>query len=152
MLAELAGLAPERVLLFEAGPHLFLAVAQLAGQSLGSWLRRWFDGSAGDDPEVEGPPLAEARAVAAELADLVDAVHARGLVFRDLSPEATRSGPPPAVEQGHPRHPAPDPAGRPRPADLPRPQADHPPGQQPPPHQADLILAWKAIQAMGSPP
>jgi hypothetical protein len=87
MLAELAGLVPERLLLFETGPHLFLAVAQLAGQSLGSWLRRWFDGSAGDDPEVEGPPLAEARAVAVELAELVDAVHARGLVFRDLSPD-----------------------------------------------------------------
>jgi serine/threonine protein kinase len=87
MLAELAGLAPERVLLFEDGPHLFLAVAQLPGQTLGSWLRRWFDGSAGDDREMEGPPLAQARATAAGLADLVGAVHARGLVFRDLSPD-----------------------------------------------------------------
>jgi hypothetical protein len=88
MLVELAGLASEPVLLFEDGPHLFLAVAALSGQTLGGWLRGWFDGPlAGQDSVVEGPPVAEAQAMVHRLADLVDAVHARGLVFRDLSPD-----------------------------------------------------------------
>jgi hypothetical protein len=85
MLAELAGLAPPEVLLFEDGPQLFLAVAALAGQPLSEWVSRWWEEPAGADPELEGPPVAEACAMAAGLADLVDGVHARDLVFRDLS-------------------------------------------------------------------
>lgn len=86
MLSELAGLAPAPVLLFEDGPHLFLAMEALDGEPLGGWVRRWWEEPpAGTDPEVEGPPVAEAEATAGRLADLLDAVHERGLVFRDLS-------------------------------------------------------------------
>lgn len=93
MLTTLAGLTPELVLLFEHGPHLFLAVEEVEGTSPGAWAydqavdhRVTGAGASDRDGEIEGPPVAAVTALAGRLADLLDEVHARGLVFRDLSP------------------------------------------------------------------
>lgn len=86
MLTELGELAPRQVLLFEDGPHLFLAVEALDGEPIGGRVFRWWQEPADRAGAAEGPPVAEALALAGSLADVVDAVHARGLTFRDLSP------------------------------------------------------------------
>ncbi|MEU9041235.1 MULTISPECIES: class IV lanthionine synthetase LanL [unclassified Kitasatospora] len=74
-------LAPHAVELIEQDDSVFLVQERIAGQPLGSWvtarLRR--DGS----PDVD---WAEAGPVAHALLDLVERVHAQGLVLRDLSP------------------------------------------------------------------
>ncbi|MFJ6137917.1 class IV lanthionine synthetase LanL [Kitasatospora sp. NPDC092286] len=83
MLARLdgQGLAPRPVELIEQDDSLFLVQERIAGQPLGAWvaarLRR--DGS----PDVD---WAEAGPLAHALLDLVERVHAQGLVLRDLSP------------------------------------------------------------------
>ncbi|MGA5816316.1 class IV lanthionine synthetase LanL [Kitasatospora sp. NPDC094028] len=83
LLDRLAGqeLAPRAVELVEQEDSVFLVQERIAGQPLGSWvaarLRR--DGS----PDVD---WAEAGPVAHALVDLVERVHAQGLVLRDLSP------------------------------------------------------------------
>lgn len=83
LLARLAGqgLAPRAIELIEQEDSVFLVQERIAGQPLGSWvsarLRR--DGS----PDVD---WAEAGPVAHGLLDLVERVHAQGLVLRDLSP------------------------------------------------------------------
>ncbi|MFF3003925.1 lanthionine synthetase LanC family protein [Kitasatospora sp. NPDC057940] len=75
------GLAPHPIELIERDDSLFLVQERIAGQPLGAWvaarLRR--DGS----PDVD---WAEAGPVAHALLDLVEQVHAQGLVLRDLSP------------------------------------------------------------------
>ncbi|WP_308437590.1 class IV lanthionine synthetase LanL [Kitasatospora xanthocidica] len=83
LLDRLSGqeLAPRVVELIEQDDSVFLVQERIAGQPLGSWvaarLRR--DGS----PDVD---WAEAGPVAHALLDLVERVHAQGLVLRDLSP------------------------------------------------------------------
>ncbi|MER7582854.1 class IV lanthionine synthetase LanL [Kitasatospora sp. NPDC097691] len=83
LLDRLSGqdLAPRAVELIEQDDSVFLVQERIAGQPLGSWvaarLRR--DGS----PDVD---WAEAGPVAHALLDLVERVHAQGLVLRDLSP------------------------------------------------------------------
>lgn len=90
MLRVLTGLAPAEVSLFAHGGHLFLAMEALDGQPLAAWTRRWWERHPTRGAEKtgnrEGPPATEAAAMAGRLASLVDAVHERGLVFRDLSP------------------------------------------------------------------
>ncbi|MFJ9455977.1 class IV lanthionine synthetase LanL [Kitasatospora sp. NPDC101447] len=75
------GLAPRAVELIEQDDSVFLVQERIAGEPLSSWvaarLRR--DGS----PDVD---WAEAGPVAHALLDLVERVHAQGLVLRDLSP------------------------------------------------------------------
>ncbi|MFJ3215023.1 lanthionine synthetase LanC family protein [Kitasatospora sp. NPDC086801] len=75
------GLAPHPIELIERDDSVFLVQERIAGQPLGAWvaarLRR--DGS----PDVD---WAEAGPVAHALLDLVEQVHAQGLVLRDLSP------------------------------------------------------------------
>ena len=93
MLAQLAEVAPRPVQLFEDGPHRFLAMAALDGETFGMWVRRCWQRMPGEDLAVVGPPTAEALAMADRLADLVDAVHACGLVYRDLSPNNVMVGP-----------------------------------------------------------
>ncbi|MFI2608826.1 hypothetical protein [Kitasatospora sp. NPDC018619] len=82
------GLAPRTVELVEHGDSLFLVQERIAGQPLDGWvaarLRR--DGS----PDVD---WAEAGPVAHRLLDLVERVHAQGLVLRDLSPDKVVVGP-----------------------------------------------------------
>ncbi|WP_344465511.1 class IV lanthionine synthetase LanL [Kitasatospora kazusensis] len=83
LLARLDGqqLAPHPVELVEQGDSLFLVQERIPGQPLGTWvasrLRR--DGT----PDVD---WAEAGPMALALVDLVERVHAQGLVLRDLSP------------------------------------------------------------------
>ncbi|MFD7905165.1 lanthionine synthetase LanC family protein [Kitasatospora sp. NPDC059722] len=83
LLTRLAGrgLAPAAIELIEQDDSVFLVQERIAGQPLGSWvatrLRR--DGS----PDVD---WAEAGPMARALLDLVERVHAEGLVLRDLSP------------------------------------------------------------------
>ncbi|MEE1787779.1 hypothetical protein PUR71_33455 [Streptomyces sp. SP17BM10] len=83
LLTRLAGrdLAPAAIELIEQDDSVFLVQERIAGQPLGSWvaarLRR--DGS----PDVD---WAEAEPMARALLDLVERVHAEGLVLRDLSP------------------------------------------------------------------
>ncbi|MER5864318.1 class IV lanthionine synthetase LanL [Kitasatospora sp. NPDC002040] len=76
-----AGLAPAVIDLIEQGDAVYLVQERVPGVALGSWvagqLRR--DGS----PDV---PWQTARGVALGLVELVQQVHARGLVLRDLSP------------------------------------------------------------------
>lgn len=87
MLELLEGLAPQPVKLFEDGPYLFLAAEELDGKPLATWLSDQIaavgDETGPDSPD--GPPVDEALQLASRLADLVDAVHDRGVVFRDLS-------------------------------------------------------------------
>lgn len=75
------GLAPRAVELIEREDSVFLVQERIAGQPLRGWvaarLRR--DGK----PDVD---WAEAGPVAHGLLDLIERVHARGVVLRDLSP------------------------------------------------------------------
>ncbi|MEU8511528.1 class IV lanthionine synthetase LanL [Kitasatospora sp. NPDC048722] len=75
------GLAPAAIELIEQDDSVFLVQERIAGQPLGTWvttrLRR--DGS----PDVD---WAEAAPMTRALLDLVEQVHAEGLVLRDLSP------------------------------------------------------------------
>ncbi|MFG3228722.1 hypothetical protein ACGF07_28630 [Kitasatospora sp. NPDC048194] len=83
LLARLDGqqIAPRALELIEQDDSVFLVQERIAGQPLGAWvaagLRR--DGS----PDVD---WAEAEPVVHGLLDLVERVHAQGLVLRDLSP------------------------------------------------------------------
>ncbi|MFJ9695001.1 hypothetical protein [Kitasatospora sp. NPDC101183] len=83
LLDRLAGqeLAPRALELIDQDDSVLLVQERIAGQPLGGWvsarLRR--DGS----PDVD---WAEAGPVARGLLDLVERVHAQGLVLRDLSP------------------------------------------------------------------
>jgi serine/threonine protein kinase len=81
MLDRLAplGLAPRKLDLFEQDGHLFLAEELLAGVP----LRRFVAEQAGEGP---GMPWQPALKLARSLTDLVGAVHAAGVVLRDLSP------------------------------------------------------------------
>lgn len=74
------GLAPRLVDVFEQGGHVFLVEEFVHGTSLREWVL--------DRVRRTGPRrhLREALSVAAELADLLDRVHAAGVVLRDLSP------------------------------------------------------------------
>ncbi|MFE5580780.1 class IV lanthionine synthetase LanL [Kitasatospora sp. NPDC056531] len=83
LLARLDGqeLAPRAVELIEQDDSVFLVQERIAGQPLGAWVatRLRHDGS----PDVD---WAEAEPVVHGLLDLVERVHAQGLVLRDFSP------------------------------------------------------------------
>ncbi|MGW4808811.1 class IV lanthionine synthetase LanL [Kitasatospora sp. NPDC004272] len=76
-----SGLTPRVHALVEQQDSLFLVQERVPGQALGSWVaaRLRHDGT----PDV---PWAEAGPLALALLDLVEQVHRRGLVLRDLSP------------------------------------------------------------------
>ncbi|MEV4560916.1 class IV lanthionine synthetase LanL [Kitasatospora sp. NPDC049285] len=76
-----SGLTPKVYALIEQQDSLFLVQERIDGQALGSWVaaRLRHDGS----PDVG---WAEAGPMALALLELVDRVHRRGLVLRDLSP------------------------------------------------------------------
>ncbi|MCC9311066.1 class IV lanthionine synthetase LanL [Kitasatospora sp. RB6PN24] len=83
MLAELAGLGltAEPLELIEQQDSLLLVQQHIPGQSLGSWVaaRLTRDGA----PDV---PWDQAQPMALALVDLLERVHAAGVVLRDLSP------------------------------------------------------------------
>ncbi|GAA2227813.1 class III lanthionine synthetase LanKC [Kitasatospora cystarginea] len=75
------GIAPRRLELFEKSGSLFLVEEFLDGQNLDSWVRHRLL------PRTDhGLDLARAREMSLRLVALVEAVHARGLVLRDLKP------------------------------------------------------------------
>jgi hypothetical protein len=77
-----AGLAPRLVALFTAEENLFLAQERVPGVSLHTWVAQ----RAVAEWRGRGAPPDAAVAMARQVADLVAAVHARGLVLRDLKP------------------------------------------------------------------
>ncbi|MGW2249927.1 class IV lanthionine synthetase LanL [Kitasatospora sp. NPDC001660] len=83
LLNRLAGrdLAPAAIELIEQDDSVFLVQERIAGQPLGSWVTARLRRDGG--PDVD---WAEAGPIARALLDLVQRVHAEGLVLRDLSP------------------------------------------------------------------
>jgi hypothetical protein len=84
MLDELAplGVAPHGLGLFEQQENLFLAEERVPGVALRDWVARRVTGSW----RGAGAPRGAAVPLARRLVELVAAVHARGLVLRDLNP------------------------------------------------------------------
>ncbi|MGW3063865.1 class IV lanthionine synthetase LanL, partial [Streptomyces sp. NPDC001130] len=83
MLDELAplGFTPRTVALFEQQDSLFLAQETIAGLPLRSWIaERTASGS------TKTVPFAQITRMASQLAEIVAAVHGRGLLLRDLTP------------------------------------------------------------------
>lgn len=78
------GLTPRPVQLFEQQGHLFLAQERIPGITLAAWVSERVERSRAEGEDVIG--LGEALSVARQLVTLIDAVHAEGLVVRDLSP------------------------------------------------------------------
>jgi serine/threonine protein kinase len=85
VLGRLEGLAAQPVTTFEQDGNVFLVLAEVPGQPLSLWVqdRLHQRATTGDGG---GLPVAEVLALTGGLADLLDAVHARGLVYRDLTP------------------------------------------------------------------
>jgi len=80
-LTELAGLGADLVEVFDEGGHTFLVETLVPGVSLAAWVNDhgpWYG--------TDGPPVDQAVTIAVRLCDLLDEVHRRGLVYRDLSP------------------------------------------------------------------
>ncbi|MFI5529950.1 class IV lanthionine synthetase LanL [Kitasatospora sp. NPDC051853] len=80
LLAE-GGVTPRKVEVFERSGSLFLVEEYIEGRDLDRWARERLLPEADAGPEPE-----QARELALRLVDLVDAVHRRGLVLRDLKP------------------------------------------------------------------
>ncbi|MFI6208265.1 class IV lanthionine synthetase LanL [Streptomyces sp. NPDC051041] len=76
------GLAPRKVALFDHRQDLFLAQSVVPGVPLRRWTAERFTGEAG----LTGLPLGQLAALGRAVTDLVAAVHAQGLVLRDLTP------------------------------------------------------------------
>ncbi|GAB1688995.1 class III lanthionine synthetase LanKC [Krasilnikovia sp. M28-CT-15] len=88
-LRRLAGVpgVPELYESFPLWEHHFLAVEQMPGVNLQSWVAREYPGTQQDpDPAAWDRYTARALAVADRVAEVLDAVHARGMVFGDLHP------------------------------------------------------------------
>ncbi|MGW6918460.1 class IV lanthionine synthetase LanL [Kitasatospora sp. NPDC054939] len=82
MLTRLAGIAAARIELFDVDGHAFLVQESLPGSTLTQWVQDELDRTdrtAGLDP-------GQVRETARRLAALLAEVHARGLVFRDFTP------------------------------------------------------------------
>ncbi|MDH6131924.1 serine/threonine protein kinase [Kitasatospora sp. MAA4] len=80
------GLAPRPLQLIERDDSLLLVQQHLPGQSLDSWVAARLPGD-GTPGGLPGVPWAEARPMALALLDLVEQVHAAGLVLRGLAPD-----------------------------------------------------------------
>jgi len=76
------GLAPHKVMLVAHEEHLFLVQESIAGMT----LRAWANERATVDWHGRGAPLTETVELAGQLVDVVAAVHAQGVVLRDLTP------------------------------------------------------------------
>lgn len=76
---ESLGVAPRKVELFEQGGHLFLAEELVSGIPLRDWMGL-------ESRPGPGLPWPLAATLLAQLAELLAAVHAVGLVLRDLTP------------------------------------------------------------------
>ncbi|MET9434882.1 class IV lanthionine synthetase LanL [Streptomyces sp. NPDC006551] len=74
------GLAPEPLMLFEHGGHLFLAQDQVPGITLRTWVAEHFRDVGGERYR------ADALALVARLVDVVATAHAHGCVLRDFTP------------------------------------------------------------------
>jgi len=89
-----AGIAPRPVRLFSQQGDLFLAEEEVPGVPLRAWvydrIHRELDASGGP---VAALPVAEVAELAGRTLDLLGAVHAAGLVLRDLSPGNVLVGP-----------------------------------------------------------
>jgi hypothetical protein len=77
-----AGLAPRKLALVTHQQHLFLAQELVPGVT----LRRWVQDRAVGEWQGRGAPPADAVELAGQLLELVERVHARDVVLRDLSP------------------------------------------------------------------
>ncbi len=89
LLQALGDISARPIQLFHKDSHTFLAMEELDGEPLGAWIYRWWEDPAGAGAaaeDTEGPPPSEALRITRGLADLLDAVHERGYVFRDLAP------------------------------------------------------------------
>ncbi|MEV8021844.1 class IV lanthionine synthetase LanL [Streptomyces sp. NPDC086554] len=77
---EPLGITPRKIAFFEQQGSLFLAEEQITGLSLRQWMKK--------HTETNGRhvPLSLARRMALQLVDIVSAVHERGLLLRDLTP------------------------------------------------------------------
>ncbi|MFD7615000.1 class IV lanthionine synthetase LanL [Streptomyces sp. NPDC059828] len=81
-LATLAGIAAEPIEVFDKGGHTFLVESLLPGQTLAAWVTERLD----ETGPLTGLHPREALPLARKLADLLDQVHERGLVFQDFTP------------------------------------------------------------------
>ncbi|WP_139134520.1 class IV lanthionine synthetase LanL [Streptomyces sp. TP-A0874] len=81
-LRKLAGLAPEVVEHVAEDGHSFLVEELVAGEPLLAWVRRRHT----DPDSTGGLSVDRAVGLARSLTELLTAVHARGLVYQDLSP------------------------------------------------------------------
>ncbi|WP_432947805.1 class IV lanthionine synthetase LanL [Kribbella sp. CA-253562] len=80
---EPAKIAPRLIEMFEQQQDLFLVEESVDGSTLDSWTH---DNAALSEDGSWGPAVDDVRRIARGLVDLVAAVHAEGLVMRDLSP------------------------------------------------------------------
>ncbi|AEV85426.1 Serine/threonine protein kinase [Actinoplanes sp. SE50] len=81
-LDALAGIAPDRLALFDQKDHTFLAESLVPGTTLSAWIH---DRLTAAGP-MAGPAPADALDMASRLAGLLAEVHRRGLVFQDFTP------------------------------------------------------------------
>ncbi len=84
LLQELEGIAAQPLTTFEKDDNLFTVLEEVPGRSLLVWVReRWLQRLT--EEGEEGLPVDEVLSMAGKLADLLDEVHTRGLVYRDFT-------------------------------------------------------------------
>nr|WP_062335052.1 class IV lanthionine synthetase LanL [Herbidospora sakaeratensis] len=79
-----SAVTPRLVGLFEQQGDLFLVQEAVAGVTLREWVRTRLEFA---DDVAWGPPADQAVRLAGRLIDLLEAVHGRGLVFQDFTPD-----------------------------------------------------------------
>jgi hypothetical protein len=84
LLETLDGIAARPVTTFEKDENFFLVLEEVPGKPLSGWVRDRLMERIEQDGE-EGLPVDEALEMAGKLADLMDAIHARGVVYRDFT-------------------------------------------------------------------
>ncbi|MEW2417579.1 class IV lanthionine synthetase LanL [Streptomyces sp. NPDC046866] len=89
VLAELDGVAAGHVDLFDLDGHTFLVQELLPGTTLTQWVQDGLDRT----DRLAGPEPARVARTARRLAALLEQVHARGLVYRDFTPNNIMVGP-----------------------------------------------------------
>lgn len=80
-LTALAGLGADLVEVFDADGHAFLVESFVPGRTLAAWV-----GERAFRYGLDGPPVDALVSIVERLCDLLDEVHRRGLVYRDLTP------------------------------------------------------------------
>jgi hypothetical protein len=84
LLRQLEGIAARPIMTFEKDENLFLVLEEVPGTPLVTWVRnRLTEGVA--HTGQEGLPVDEALHMTSKLADLINAVHERGVVYRDFT-------------------------------------------------------------------